>query len=93
MTTTRERKRPVKAAAKPQRKRTPARHAAPRPSTNTDLGYGLTLHNEHGDRFMALPETERERIVDDFMDYVRRAMDGTTMEEYRTERRREAERD
>ena len=93
MTTTRERKRPVQRTAKPKRKRTPTRRAAATPSRGTDVGYGLTLNSEYSERFMARPLSERRQIIEGFKDYVRRALDGMTMEEFLAERRREADRD
>jgi len=42
---------------------------------------------------MARPLSERRQIIEGFKDYVRRALDGMTMEEFLAERRREADRD
>jgi len=57
------------------------------------MGHGLTLHSEYHERFMARPLSERKQIIEGFKDYVRRALDGMTLEEFLAERRREAERD
>jgi len=102
MTTTRERKWPTKAAAKPKRKRTPTRRAtapplAPESLTaprEIDMGLGLTLHHTaRHDQLMALPKSERRRIIRDTVAIMRRALGDMTMEEFLAERRQETERD
>ena len=54
----------------------------------------VKVNTEASDRFHALPLKERDRILKESQDHVTKAMAGVmTLDDYLTERRREAERD
>ena len=53
----------------------------------------MVIHTAAGDRFRARPLNERRQIIDEFAAAVGRAFEGTTLDDYLAERRREAEHD